>query len=250
MKKIWLVSLMLMICLPMVSALTIYTEISGKAQYYDENNRLTGSSVEMVREIQRRLGDSTPIQVVPWARGYNELENGTEVLLFSTTMTDEREPLFKWVGPVFRLDWAFYVKKGSGVVIASLEEAKALERIGTYRDDAREKFLISQGFENLDSTNNSVLNVKKLIAGRLDAVISSDEGIIASLIEAGFGPEDVEEAFNIRTYELYLSFSKDTSDEIVNKWHNAMKQMYTDGTFQEIYQRYYPGRKLPEFRER
>ena len=249
MKKGLIVGLILLLSLSLFAELVIYTEISGRAQFYNENEELTGSSIEMVREIQKRIGDSTEIRVVPWARGYNELVEGPEVLLFSTTLTDEREPLFKWVGPVFRLDWAFYVKKGSGVTISSLEDAKALERIGTYRDDAREKFLVSEGFENLDSTNNSVLNAKKLLSGRIDAVISSDAGIIASLEDAGYTQDDVEEAFNIRTYELFLSFSKDTPDETVEKWHNALKAMYEDGTFEEIYHRYYPGRKLPEFSE-
>ncbi len=249
MKKPLFVCLILLISLSLFAELVIYTEISGRAQYYNENGELTGSSIEIVQEIQKRIGDTTEIQVVPWARGYNALESDPEVLLFSTTRTEDREPLFKWVGPVFRLDWAFYVKKGSDITISSLEDAKALERIGTYRDDAREKFLISEGFDNLDSTNNSVLNVTKLLAGRIDAVISSDAGIIASLEDAGYNPDDVQEAYTIRTYELYLSFSKETPDETVEEWHNALKGMYEDGTFEEIYHRYYPGRKLPEFGE-
>jgi len=47
---------------------------------------------------------------------------------------------------------------------------------------------------------------------------------------------------------LYLSFSWETSDELVKKWHDDLKEMVEDGSFEEIYHRFYPGRNLQEFR--
>ena len=228
--------------------LEIYTEISGQAQFYDEGGYLTGSSVEIVREIQNRIGDNTEIHVVPWARGYNVLENKENVMLFSTTLTEERKPKFKWVGPVYRLDWAFFVKKGSQVNITSLEEAKELGAIGTYRDDAREQFLIQEGFTNLDIASNSVINVKKLMAGRIDAVMASDSGLKVSLKNAGYNFEMVEKILDIKTYELFIAFSKETPDSVVEKWNKALKEMYQDGTFEKLYKKWYPDSELPEYK--
>ncbi|MFO8231966.1 MAG: SDR family oxidoreductase [Longimonas sp.] len=84
---------------------------------------------------------------------------------------EERKPMFKWVGPVVSRVWMFYTKKGAGVEINSLEDAEKLESIGTYKEDVREQFLESEGFENLDSSSSNVINVKKLNAGRLDGMI-------------------------------------------------------------------------------
>jgi len=240
--------LALLISVCFSSELRIYTEISGQVQYLDNNNILTGSSVEMVREIQKRIGNDSQIQVVPWSRGYKELNSGPCVLLFSTTLTEERAPLFKWVGPVYNLDWAFYVRKGSNIKINSLDDAKTLFKIGTIRDDAREEFLKSNGFTNLDSATTGMLNIKKLVAGRVEAIIGSDSGVIANLKEAGFSQEEVEKAFTFRTFELYLSFSKDTPNAIVEKWDAAMKELYEDGTFKEIYTKYYPVESIPEYK--
>src|SRR6056297_1077756 len=235
-KKLWMIFALFTLLTGTILSqeLEIYTEISGLAQFYDEKGELVGSSIEIVREIQNRIGDTTNIQVVPWARGYHALENKAHVILFSTTLTEDRKPKFKWVGPLYRLDWAFFVKKGSQINLNSLEEAKKLRSIGTYRDDAREQFLIQEGFTNLDSARNSVINVKKLIAGRIDAVIASDAGLKVSLEELGSTLDDVEKAFIIRTYELFIAFSKETPDIIVDEWRKALKEMYQDGTFKKI----------------
>jgi polar amino acid transport system substrate-binding protein len=228
--------------------LRIFTEISGKSQYYYEQHHLTGSTVELVREIQKRIGDTTEIEVVPWARGYCELKKEPSVLLFSTTLTEERKPLFKWVGPVLRLDWAFFVKKDSGITITSLEEAKQLTRIGSIHDDAREQFLKGEGFFNFESVRESSLNVRKLLAERVDAIISSDTGLYASMENIGVPKDAIVEEFSIRTYELFLAFSADTPDDTVFEWHEALSGMYEDGTFETIYRRFYPDRKLPVFK--
>jgi len=243
-----LVLILLMAGFVFANDLEIYTEISGLAQFYDEAGQLTGSSVEIVREIQKRTGNTSEIQVVPWTRGYSALESRANVMLFSTTLTEERNPKFKWVGPLYRLDWAFFVKKGSPVKINSLQDAKGLDSIGTYRDDAREQFLKKEGFTNLDSARNSMLNVKKLMAGRMDAIIASETGLEASLEEAGYRPDDVEKRFIVRTYELFIAFSKDVPDTVVDEWNKALKEIYKDGTFEEIYHKWYPGRELPKYK--
>src|SRR6056297_2520564 len=122
----------------------IYTEILGSLQMYDEEGNLTGSTVELVKEIQRRIGDDTEIQIVPWVRGLNAVQNEDNVVLFSTALNDEREPLMKWLGPLEIKIIAFYTKKGSGITINSLEEAKELKRIGAVIGDAREELLESK----------------------------------------------------------------------------------------------------------
>ena len=49
--------------------LTILTENLPPLNYL-KNGKLVGSSVEIVQEIQKRLGSQEPIQVYPWARAY------------------------------------------------------------------------------------------------------------------------------------------------------------------------------------
>ncbi len=84
---------------------------------YSANGTITGASVEIVREILRRIDEPNTIKILPWACGYNLLKTKANVVLFSTTRTKERENLFHWVGPLCIARNGFYRKKGSGIRI-------------------------------------------------------------------------------------------------------------------------------------
>jgi len=251
MKKILLMGLLTFVVMGLVfsnAPYEVYTELIGRSQYYDEAGTLTGSSVEIVQEIQLRVGDDTEIQVLPWSRAYNLLLSKDNVILFSTTLTAERKDLFQWVGPIFSQPWVFYVKKGSGVSINSMADAEKLSRIGTYLNDAREQYLISLGFDNIDSAVNEVNNIKKLNTGRIDAMIASPDNFIASCREAEIDFNTFEEAYLVSEQELYITFSKNFDQAIVAKWQSALKSMYEDGTFEELYLKWYPDARLPTYK--
>ena len=130
-----------------------------------ENGKLKGFAVDVVRGIQRSLKRTDPIYMVPRARAYHLALTRPDSALFSTTRLAQREALFKWVGPLYRQQWGFYARKGSRIRIHSMEEARNIGRIGTYRNDAKEQFLQSLGFRNLVSSNN-ISNVKHLNEGQ------------------------------------------------------------------------------------
>lgn len=225
--------------------LSIYTETSGDAQMVDANGKLTGSVVELFEELQKRVGNHTKIEVVPWARSYKALQENPDTILFSVTRTPEREKLFKWVGPVLRAKWYLYAKKGSGIKIKKLEDAKKVARIGTYKDDAREQFLKQNGFSNLESVPNNETNFKKLVLGRVDLVVLTNVGAKITAKNAGHTMDAVEAVYEIKSTDLYIAFSSATADDTVKKWRNALDEMKKDGSFKKIYQKWYPGEEIP-----
>lgn len=121
------------------------------------------------------------------------------------------------------------------------------KRIGTYREDAREQFLKSEGFDNLDSNVSNVNNVKKLNANRVDAVIDSPSSFYKACEEAGFDKSDFEEVYVVKETNLYITFSKNFDEELYMAYRNALKSMYDDGTMATIYKKWYPNSSVPEF---
>ncbi len=221
--------------------LTIYTEHSPYAQYVDEEDgQPKGYVYELVLEMQKRLDDDTPIHFVPWARGYLLALTQPNTALFSTTFTEERRSLFKWVGPVAESVWVFYAAKDTDVVFESLEDAKAVHRIGTYRDDVRETFLKEQGFTNLDSTPDNDSNLRKLMAGRITLWLSS-RGMAERMDRLGFPRDSVKEVYTLARRELFLAFNKETPDHIVEQWARAYDQVREDETMQAIFDRWNEG---------
>ena len=142
--------------------LALYTEISPPDQFLGPEGRLSGYAVEVVAEIQKRIGDDTPIQVVPWVRGYNEVLGPTQAALFSTVRSRERDPLLQWVGPLRDITYWFYVRKGAQIQIRNLGDAKRLPLVGVYKEDVRDQFLTRMGFQNLDrSLDLSLIHISE-----------------------------------------------------------------------------------------
>ena len=160
MKKIFLlvISFFLFPAQPLLSAeLTIFTENLPNLNYI-KDGELVGLSVDIVKEIQKRVGSHEQIKVLPWARAYKMALQEENVVLFSMTHTESRKDLFKWICPLVTKRDILVAKKGSGIAINSLEDAKKVKRIGTIRDDSKERLLKSHGFTNLESVSDEQKN--------------------------------------------------------------------------------------------
>jgi ABC-type amino acid transport substrate-binding protein len=219
---------------PLFSAeLTILTENLPPLNYLREG-KLVGPSVEIVREIQQRVGSNEVIEVFPWARAYQLALEKKNVVLFGTTHTKDREDLFKWVGPLATKRDILLAKKGNELKVQSLEDAKKVSRIGTLRDDTRERLLKKHGFTNLYSVSDEQNNAKKLMLGRIDLWAYKKPGWKTVCELAGIGPEEFVEVLDLREIDVSIAFSRKTSDAIVNKWRDAFKEMLSDGTIVRI----------------
>jgi polar amino acid transport system substrate-binding protein len=213
--------------------LTILTENMPPLNYI-ENDVLVGPSVEIVKEIQRRVGSHEPIQVYPWARAYKMALEEENVVLFGTTHTQVRDTLFKWVGPLATKRDILVAKKGSGFKINSLEDAKKVGRIGTLRDDTRELLLKSQGFTNLEPVSDEQLNAQKLALGRIDLWAYKKPGLRTVCDLAGVDHNELEEVYHLREVNISIAFSNQSADSIVEAWKSAFEAMLADGTIMQI----------------
>lgn len=231
--------------LAQAQALKIYTEISAPSQIQGPNGKLEGVSVELVQEIQKRVGSKDPIQVVPWARGYQEAQSDPNVALFSMARNAERNSLFQWVGPLLENSYLLYVKADSKITIKTLEDAKKLKAIGVYRNDVRDQFLTKQGFTNLDRADDSVTNFKKLELGRIDAIAGSNVGMTDLAKAAGFNPEDLKPTVTFMKVQTWIAFSKATPAATVKAWAEALEAVKKDKTYEKIYRKYMHNIPLP-----
>ncbi|MGW8222783.1 MAG: substrate-binding periplasmic protein [Syntrophobacteria bacterium] len=246
MKKLFIIaaSVFLVSIQPALSAeLTILTENLPPLNYVD-NGVLVGPSVDTVKEIQRRVGSQDEIKVYPWARAYKMALEEENVVLFGMTHTEVRHEQFKWIGPLATKRDILVAKKGSGIQINSLEDAKKVKRIGTLRDDTRERLLKSQGFTNLEPVSDEQMNAQKLVLGRIDLWTYKIPGLRTVCDLAGVDYKEMEEVYSLREINVDIAFSKKTSDAIVQKWKNAFNEMTADGTLMKIRKRW--NNKLPD----
>ena len=223
----------------------VLTEVNGRAVQYHKG-ALDGWGVEIVHELMERTGCKAEIEPQPWARAYGTALTRPNVVIFPITRTEERDALFHWVGPLFRVQWSFFARKGSGIVINSLDDARKVGSIGTYFNDARDRFLLDQGFTNLDRSSSDATNYRKLEYGRLDLIVGSNTGLAAMADAEGIDPDNFEEVFPLKEVDLYLALSLKTDPEVVAAWQEALRQMREDGTLRRVIQRWYPGIEPPD----
>jgi polar amino acid transport system substrate-binding protein len=236
MKKLFLIaaSMVLLSGQSILSAeLTILTENLPPLNYVDNGN-LVGPSVEIVKEIQKRVGSQEQIQVYPWARAYKMALEEKNVILFGMTYTDVRKDKFKWIGPLATKRDILVAKRGSGIKIKNLADAKKVKSIGTLLDDTRGRLLERNGFSNLEPVSDEQLNAKKLALGRIDLWAYKIPGLRTVCDLAGVDYTEFEEVYHLREIDLMIAFSKKTSDSIVQKWRDAFNEMLTDGTIMQI----------------
>ncbi len=212
---------------------------------YTEAGQIKGLSVAIVREILKRVDEPDTIQVVPWARGYKSALEEPNVALFSTARSEEREPLFKWVGPLVRWSYVFYKRRGSPIVLNSLDDARRVGSIATYRDDAREQFLREQGFTNLDSSPKLVSCARKLLEGRVDLWLDSNLSANQVVRQLGEDPRKIEPVLGVKTSYLYVAFSQKTDDAVVARWQQALEALYREGVLRRIYAEWLPDEQPP-----
>ena len=223
---------------PLFSAeLTILTENLPPLNYI-KDGKLVGPSIEIVKEIQRRVGSRDKIQAYPWARAYKIALEDENVVLFGMTHTKAREDKFKWVGPLATKRDILVAKKGSGIKISNLDDAKKVSRIGTLRDDTRELLLKSHGFTNLEPVSDEQLNAQKLALGRIDLWAYKIPGLRTVCELAGVDHNELIEVYHLRKIDVSIAFSKKTSDSIVQKWKKAFDEMLADGTIMQIRRRW------------
>ncbi|MBF0205376.1 MAG: transporter substrate-binding domain-containing protein [Oligoflexia bacterium] len=219
-------------------ALQVLTEDAPPLNYV-KDGKPAGVAVELVMEIQKRINSIETIGVVPWARGYKMALEETDVALFSTTRTPEREDLFYWVGPLATKNWVFMkMKDNKSLVIKSLDDAKKVKAIGTYKDDAKDQFLKKQDFKNLESIVSDDQNAEKLEKGRIDLWITGQDDCVSYVKKAGLDIAKFEVAYEVQKKELYVVFSKKTDLNIVKKWQTAYDAMVQDGTYAKIHSKY------------
>jgi len=209
---------------------------------FEDNNKLQGIAVDTLALMLQRAGSKQTrenIKLLPWARGYKRLLSEPNTCLFSTTRTEEREHLFKWVGPIAPEAVGLIARKERKIEIGSVEDIEK-HKIGTIRDDVAEQYLISAGIsvDDMERVPKTILNIKKLNRGRIDLWAYDENVAMWELKANGFNPADYESVYVLGSKNQYFACHKGTSDSVIQKLQAALDTLKADGEYEKILDRY------------
>jgi len=116
---------------------------------YESNGMLKGISIDLIEKMLKKMGSGKTrkdIRLMPWARAYQYTQLNEKTCLFSMVRTKQREPLFKWVGPIAPMRIVLIAKKSKEIKIRSIDDLSEY-RVGAVRHDIGQQLLIKNGFE-------------------------------------------------------------------------------------------------------
>ncbi|WP_417661295.1 substrate-binding periplasmic protein [Pseudomonas sp.] len=208
---------------------------------YQENNQLTGMTTEIVRAIMTLTGDDFELLLLPSMRATYALNTWPKTIMFSMFRTAEREPLYKWVGPIVEESIHPYQLANAAQPVNSLEQLLRAPQITTRHAGLVPQMLQSLGFKNLDksATENQQLYLM-LLAGRTNIIIGDTSAGVAYYSRQLNIADGTLRQIPIELYRssLYIAFSRDSDDKLVTAWANALEQLRKSGELKRIQRRY------------
>lgn len=203
-----------------------------------------GLVVDVVKAAFARIGQPILIEFFPVARGQQRLLNGQADAFFSIKKTAEREQTMLFTQKtLMRQDYVFFVRKKephrfNGNLASMADKSIGLVIATSYgsRFDAAAQ---EGAFKKLDPATSHEMNFRKLLAGRVDAVICSrlvgfyylDRLDALKKVEIG-GPV-VETTFS------YLAFTRQKDfAALAARFDEALEAMERDGALGRIFNAY------------
>ena len=242
--RIFLVALVILFILVSSSPgqeLTVYTEDYKPFQYRDAGGALTGFGVELVKDIfaDADIGIKEGlIRLYPWARAYATVLKEKNTAVFMTVRTREREPLFKWVGPLApRKMWLYKLKKRQDIQLHNLEDAKQY-KVGGYNQSADTNYMLQLGF-NVHIVPAQRHITKMLVKERFELMSSLELTMADRLRDLGLDRSVVEKTILLDDrYEYFLAINPQTADTLVSRLQNSLDKIKKRGDYERLWRRY------------
>ncbi|TMP54869.1 ABC transporter substrate-binding protein [Pseudoalteromonas sp. S1612] len=224
--------------------LVIYTESFPPYNFQDGTGQLVGINHDIVKDTCARAALECEFIMLPWKRAYHLVQSNPQSAIFSLAKTQEREPLFKWVGPLVSNQTYFYkLKTSKHIVMDDITQAKNYS-LGIVRGDIYEMLVRRLGFvadKNLLLFSEADSFMRLFFKKRIDLIIGSDFTIGHQTEPFGYSRDDVVKLKQIHVDELkgnYIGFNKAASPVVVERFNQALKQLKAESEYKPYINRY------------
>ncbi|HHQ4654995.1 TPA: substrate-binding periplasmic protein, partial [Aeromonas hydrophila] len=161
---------------------------------HTSDGKLGGLAVQLVQEAQQEMGVDYPIKIYPLKRALALTRVEPGFALFVILRTPQREPQFKWVGPLFLNRVVIYQARGSQP-LTDLAQLRQLARVG-------------------------------VLLGKIDAFPMGEQIMPAILAKMKFSPRSVvNSGLLLQESWLYIVFSKSEDDAVIARWQAAIDKV-------------------------
>jgi len=207
---------------------------------YLERGEVKGLAVDLLRLVWEELDvPEQDIYVMPWARAYYNLQHKKDLVLFATSKTEERTPLFKWACPIIRVNYVLYALKNKNILINNAKELSQYQ-IGTIRFDAAEQILMNEFDVKLNMVSNVSLsaNLQMLKKDRIQLFAFYTAGAKQLFRANGYNPNDLSIVYPLKEVEDCFAFSRNVDQKLVNQFRQALNDIVVSDEYVKLLRKY------------
>lgn len=199
-----------------------------------------GIAVDIVTAAFETQGYDLNFKLMPFARAIHEVKKSRVDVLVATWYTEERASYLEFSNPYFYNKVKFIKLKGDPFEYFGMESLRG-RNIGIVRSYGYgDEFLSSLLFRR-DPVSDTLSNLKKLIAGRIDLTL--EEPIVASFLmtENGLDPdlfEVSENSLSVNALHITMSKSHPEASQLIHDFNLGLREIKKNGTYWEILVKY------------
>ncbi|MGC9312989.1 MAG: methyl-accepting chemotaxis protein, partial [Sediminispirochaetaceae bacterium] len=208
-----------------------------------ENGEPGGLAVDIVRAMFMKMGRTAEIEFMRWEDAQKVASDNADIILLTVFRTEEREPLFHWIGPSFQEQVQLFSLKDRSIGSIQKIESRHDLIIGTQKGNIETDFFSDKGFregENLLTFEDTSQLIQGLFAGKVDAVPLGKLQVVHQLNLMQRDPEKVEMIFDLKEMatDLYMAVSSKTDSAVVQKYREAFRRLKESGEYRDILSRW------------
>ena len=220
--------------------LTIGSDIPFPPFEFEEGGQLTGYDVELAEEIAARLGLEPEWVDTAFDTIFTQLAAGQfDMVASATTITEERQQTVDFSIPYYRAQQALTVNSEETPDIQAVEDLGEGDSVavqtGTTGEIWAQENLAPNGVE-VRSFPEAADTFTALEAGQVTGVIFDEPAAVDATTER----PSLAVVATIDTDEEYGFPVNPENDELLEAVNQALQAVIDDGTYDEIYQKYFP----------
>lgn len=209
---------------------------------YREGSELKGIGVDLLKAIFHVMGtdfDTQHIRLMDWSAAYDITRITNNSMLFSMARTGSREDLFKWAGPINTDFYVLIGKKSKNIKIKHIDDIRNY-RVGVTAKTAAIQLLKEMGISEyyLDISTFPEVNIDKLSNDKIDLIAIAQSAGFSMIAKKGQEINDYAVIYTLGTYDFYFAFNKNTPDEYIMQFQEALDTLKRTGQYDKILKKY------------
>lgn len=210
------------------------------------NEKMSGFSTEVIEAVLKKMNVeiSGRIEQYPWARGEKMVIDGDVDMLYTAATSEKREKITHYpTESLMESSWSFFIRKEDEATLKydTFDDLKG-KKIGVVRayTYTPELWAFMEKEKNFDEVVSDELNVKKLMAKRIDFIAMDFGNGMALIKKMGLADKIVVLKNPIKSASLYAIFSQKTVDkDFVNKFSAELKTFKATPEYKAIFDKYF-----------